>query len=242
MGYKYLKFTSPGSEKKYNEDAVEIVETGEGILAILCDGVGGDYGGDLASRIALKSALYFFTSSNSNDYLDRIKMTIADSNNFILNHSSSSAPLKGMATTFEILFIKDSFVYWGHIGDSRIYHFKSKRLNQLTKDHSLVQKLLDEGFITPKQAENHPQKNVIIKALGNNDNPESDISKIRMSESEQNKFFICSDGISNLITNREIEEVLNLNELEEIKNRIVKLVKQRGEVDDYSFIIIEVKQ
>jgi len=241
MGYKYLKFTSAGAEKKYNEDAIEVVETGEGILAILCDGVGGDYGGDLAAKIALKSALYFFTSSDSTEILERIKLTIAESNSFILNHSSSSEPLKGMATTFEILFIKDSFAYLGHIGDSRIYHLKSKRLNQLTKDHSLVQKLLDEGFITLKQAEKHPQKNVIVKALGNNKNPEADISKIKISETENSKFFLCSDGVSNLVSDKELEELLNLNELEEIKSKIVKLVKMRGEVDDYSFIIIEIK-
>jgi len=241
MGYKYLKFTCAGAEKKYNEDAIEVVETGEGILSILCDGVGGDYGGDLAAKIALKSALYFFTSSDSTEILERIKLTIAESNSFILNHSSSSEPLKGMATTFEILFIKDSFAYLGHIGDSRIYHLKSKRLNQLTKDHSLVQKLLDEGFITLKQAEKHPQKNVIVKALGNNKNPEADISKIKISETENSKFFLCSDGVSNLVSDKELEELLNLNELEEIKSKIVKLVKLRGEVDDYSFIIIEIK-
>lgn len=241
MGYKHLKFSNPGAEKKYNEDAVEIVETGEGILAILCDGVGGDYGGDLAARIALKSAIYFFTSSDSNDILEKIKLTIEDSNSFILNHSSNSTTLKGMATTFEIIFIKDNFVYLGHIGDSRIYHLKSKRLNQLTKDHSLVQKLLDEGFITHKQAENHPQKNVIIKALGNDEKVVADFSKIKISESEVNKFFLCSDGISNLISNKEIEEILNLTELEEMKIKLDKLTKQRGAFDDYSFIIIEVK-
>jgi PPM family protein phosphatase len=240
MGYKYLKFTNPGYEKKYNEDAVEVIETGDGVLAILCDGVGGDYGGDLAARIALKSALYFFTSSASTDYLERIKLTIEESNSFILNHSSNSTPLRGMATTFEIIFLKDNFVYWGHIGDSRIYHLKSKRLNQLTKDHSLVQKLLDEGFITHKQAENHPQKNVIVKALGNNENPEADLSKIRIGESDHNKFLLCSDGISNLISNKEIEELLNISDIMEIKKQFVSLTKQRGAVDDYSFIIIEI--
>lgn len=241
MGYKFLKFSSPGAEKKYNEDAVEIIETGSGVLAVLCDGVGGDYGGDLAARIALKSAVYFFTSSDSDDYLQRIKLTIEDSNNFILNHSSTSTSLKGMATTFEILFIKDSFIYWGHIGDSRIYQLKSNRLYQITKDHSLVQKLLDEGFISHKQAENHPQKNVIIKALGNSEAPEADISKIRINENETNRFFISSDGVTNLINDKELEKVLVLPEIEAAQNQIIKMIKSRGAVDDYSFIIIEVK-
>jgi len=239
MGYKYLKLISAGAQKKYNEDAVEILETGDGLLAVLCDGVGGDYGGDLAAKIALKSALYFFTTSEVQDYLERIKLTIDESNNFILNHSSGSLPLKNMATTFEIFFYKDSFVYWGHIGDSRIYNLRSKRLNQITKDHSLVQKLLDEGYITHKQAETHPQKNVIVKALGDNSTVEPDISKIKVNDFEKNKFFICSDGVSNLITQKELEEILNRTDHEEMKTELVKIVKLRGAVDDYSFIIIE---
>lgn len=242
MGYKYLKFSSPGAGKKYNEDAAEIIENGDGVLAVLCDGVGGDYGGDLAARIALKSAMYFFTSNDSTDYLERIKLTIDDSNSFILNHSSSSTSLKGMATTFEVLFVKENFVYWGHIGDSRIYHLRAKRLQQITKDHSLVQKLLDEGFISHKQAENHPQKNVILKALGNDKEPKADVSKMRINTFESNRFFICSDGVTNLVTNYELEEILNLNELVEIQNKLVKLIKLRGAVDDYTFIIIDIKQ
>ncbi len=240
MGFNYLRFTSPGFEKKFNEDAVETTEINDGLLAVLCDGVGGDNGGDLAARIALKSALYFFSASENGDYLEKIKLAIEESNSFVLNHSSTSVPLKNMATTLEIIFLKENVVYWGHIGDSRIYHLKSKRLNQITKDHSLVQKLLDEGYITHKQAANHPQKNVIIKALGDNALIEPDISKIKLNENEENRFFICSDGVSNLISNSELEEVLIIKDLEEIKNRLIKMIKLRGATDDYSFIVIEI--
>lgn len=240
MGFNYLRFTSPGSEKKFNEDAVETTEINDGLLAVLCDGVGGDNGGDLAARIALKSALYFFSASENGDYLEKIKLAIEESNSFVLNHSSTSVPLKNMATTLEIIFLKENVVYWGHIGDSRIYHLKSKRLNQITKDHSLVQKLLDEGYITHKQAANHPQKNVIIKALGDNALIEPDISKIKLNENEESRFFICSDGVSNLISNSELEEVLIIKDLEEIKNKLIKMIKLRGATDDYSFIVIEI--
>ena len=145
-----------------------------------------------------------------------------------------------MATTFEILFVKGNVAYWGHIGDSRIYHLKSKKLHQITKDHSLVQKLLDEGFITHKQAASHSQKNVIIKALGDNKIIEPDISKILINETGLKRFFICSDGVSNLVSNNELEELLNLHELEEIKTKLIRIVKLRGAIDDYSFIIVDV--
>lgn len=240
MGFKYLRFTSPGAEKKFNEDAVETAEINGGLLAVLCDGVGGDNGGDLAARIALKSALYFFSASENTDNLEKIKLAIEESNSFVLNHSSASAQQKNMATTLEIIYLKDNFVYWGHIGDSRIYHLKSKRLNQITKDHSLVQKLLDEGYLTHKQAADHPQKNVIIKALGDNQFIEPDLSKIRLNENEENKIFICSDGVTNLISNSELEKVLNSDDIEEIKATLIKMIKLRGAKDDYSFIIIEI--
>lgn len=131
-------------------------------------------------------------------------------------------------------------LFIGVTSDSRIYHLKSKRLNQITKDHSLVQKLLDEGYITHKQAANHPQKNVIIKALGDNAIIEPDVSKIKLNENEENRFFICSDGVSNLISDAEIEKVLISEDIEEIKNRLIKMIKLRGAADDYSFIIIEI--
>ena len=239
MGYRYLKVSSVGFEKKFNEDAVEVLEVDNGLLAILCDGVGGDYGGDMASKIAIKSTTYFFTSTDSNDYLERIKNSLEEANKFVINHSAGSETLKSMATTIEVLFLKENLAYWGHIGDSRIYHMKSGKLKQITKDHSMVQKLLDEGFITHKQAANHPNKNIIMKALGDNPYVDPDISKIKLNEYDINNFFLCSDGVSNLISDRELEEILNIQGFDEKKDQIVKLIKHRGAPDDYSFIYIE---
>ena len=240
MGFKYVKFTNPGSIKKINEDAIETLELDGGLLAVLCDGVGGDNGGELAATFAIKSAIHFFSATGNDNYLEKIKLAIKESNSFVLNHASANIPQKKLATTLEIFYLIENIVYWGHIGDSRIYQLKSNRLNQITKDHSLVQKLLDEGYITHKQAANHPQKNVIVKALGDNETIEPDISKIRLNLNEGNKFFICSDGVSNLVSNSELEDVLTLSDLEEIKNKIIKMIKLRGAVDDYSFILIEI--
>lgn len=240
MGYNYIKFSSVGFEKKFNEDAIDVIETDGGLLAILCDGVGGDYGGDMASKIAIKSSTYFFTTSDTDDYLQRIKYALEEANSFVVNHSAGSSDLKSMATTIEMLFIKDNLAFWGHIGDSRIYHIRSGKINQLTKDHSLVQKLLDEGFITHKQAANHPNKNVIMRALGDNPFVEADISKVKLNKLEKNSFFVCSDGVSNLVSDSELENILRLPDMEERKDQIVKLIRLRGAADDYSFIYIEI--
>ncbi len=239
MGYRYVKFTSAGAEKKINEDSLEVIEKQDGLLCLLCDGVGGEYGGDLAAKIALKSAMYFFSSDDSYDYIERIKYTIEETNSFLYNRSLNTGFEKNMATTIELMFFTENFIYWAHIGDSRIYHLKSQKLHLLTKDHSLVQKLLDEGFISGSQAKNHPQRNVILNALGEHQHTQPDISKIKINDFEINKFLICSDGVSNLISNKELEEILNYADLEQMKTELIKLIKQRGAPDDYSFIILE---
>lgn len=239
MGYKHTSFSSAGRDRKFNEDAVEILELDGGLLTILCDGVGGDFTGDIAANIAAKTATSFFCSYSSPDYLERIKDTFNETNNFLVSRSALKNGNNNLATTLEIVFFKDNFAYWGHIGDSRIYQVKGKRIYQITKDHSLVQKLLDEGFINHKQANNHPQKNVIIQALGDSTNIIPDVSIIKMNDLEFNRFFICSDGITNLLSNKELEDLLTLDDLEEIKSRLCKVVKTRGAPDDYSFIIVE---
>jgi protein phosphatase len=216
-----------------------VVEIENGLLAILCDGVGGDYGGDLASKIAIKSAIYFFTAVVSDDYLHRIKMVLDETNKFVIAHASGSENVKSMATTIELLFLKDNLAFWGHLGDSRIYLFKSGKIKQVTKDHSLVQKLLDEGFITHKQAANHPNKNIILKALGDNQFIQPDVSKIKLNEYDNNRFLICSDGVTNMVSDSELESIFNLNTMDEKKDKLVELIKRRGAIDDYSFIYIE---
>lgn len=239
MGFKFLKFSSAGFEKKLNEDAAEVIKVGDGLLCILCDGVGGDHGGDLAAKIAIKSVSHFFLSNDSSDSLSRVKSSIEEANSFILGHSSTSSKLKNMATTLEVLFLINNLAFWGHIGDSRIYHLKSGKLKQITKDHSLVQKLLDEGFLTHKQAEKHPNKNIIIKALGDSQFIEPDVSKIKLNEFEDNRFFMCTDGVSNLLTDREIENILINTNADAAEEKLIELIKLRGASDDYSFIYIE---
>lgn len=239
MGYQFVKFSSRGYNRKVNQDAVAIAEVDGGLLFILCDGMGGENGGEIASELAIKSVLSFFNSSSDSDYLDRLKTSIIETNEFIHSHSLRKPELKKMATTVEAFFLKSNMAYGAHVGDSRVYHLKNGHLKQLTKDHSLVQKLLDEGFLTLKEAENHPKKNIIIKAIGDKGFVEADLIKLKLNEHDKNKFFLCSDGISNLITNEEISIILQKSNIETITENISQLIQQRGAADDYSFIYIE---
>ncbi|MFN3695725.1 MAG: PP2C family protein-serine/threonine phosphatase, partial [Ignavibacterium sp.] len=164
--------------------------------------------------------------------------TIFDANDFLLKYSQQKKENNQMTTTLDILYLKDNFAYWGHIGDSRIYHLRGNNLRLLTKDHTLIQKLIEEGYLTLKQASNHPSSHIILKALGK-ENPEPDLSKMRLSDMEMHRFFLCSDGVTSLISDIELNQILSSKDFDSIQNNIISLVRSRGAADDYSFILVE---
>ncbi|MBZ0201114.1 MAG: hypothetical protein K8H86_14675, partial [Ignavibacteriaceae bacterium] len=125
----------------------------------------------------------------------------------------------------------------------RIYILKNSKLKLLTKDHSLVQRLVDEGYLTLKEAENHPNKNIIMRALGDNLNVEIDFSKMKISQDDKNLFFICSDGVTTVLDNSELEMIMNINydNLDIIQSEIASTIDKRGAPDNYTFILIKVE-
>lgn len=239
MGYRYTKFSSIGTKRKVNQDALEIAEIDGGVLFILCDGMGGEIAGESVSELATKSIKSFFSASRDEDYLDRLKTSVSEANDYIFSVSGTKPDLKKMASTIELLFLKNNIAYIAHIGDSRIYHLKNGKLKQLTKDHSLIQKLLDEGFLTLKEAENHPERNVVLKAIGEKGFIEADLLKVKLNQYDKNKFFICSDGVSNILSDPEIEKLVKTCNCDTIVSKLPQMVRSRGAFDDFSFIYIE---
>ncbi|MFN3871749.1 MAG: PP2C family protein-serine/threonine phosphatase [Ignavibacterium sp.] len=236
--YLISKFTARGTNKTINEDAIDTLIIDDGLLCILCDGVGADSDPEVASRITISAVKNLFDASNKPNYLERIKETIFDANDFLLKYSQQKKENNQMTTTLDILYLKDNFAYWGHIGDSRIYHLRGNNLRLLTKDHTLIQKLIEEGYLTLKQASNHPSSHIILKALGK-ENPEPDLSKMRLSDMETHRFFLCSDGVTSLISDIELNQILSSKDFDSIQNNIISLVRSRGAADDYSFILVE---
>ena len=156
----------------------------------------------------------------------------------IIDESASTPAFKGMATTVEVLFLNTNNAYWGHIGDSRIYRLSNNKIKQITKDHSLVQRLVDEGYLTLKEAENHPNRNIIMKALGDNSVVEADLSKIKLNTKEKIKFFVCSDGVTCVVNDEELEEIIGQEDVNITAEKLSKLIEDRGAPDNYSFVLI----
>ena len=239
MGYKYTSITKKGSNKDRNEDSIGILELEDGILCIVCDGLGGGLAAGKASEICVKTIQTYFLESNKKNHLSKIRESIISANAELFGISISSKKFKGMATTTDVFFFNNHTIFWGHIGDSRIYHLKNGKLYQLTKDHSLVQQMVDKGYISMKAASKHPNKNVIMSALGESLDIEIDSSKLILDRKASHRFLICSDGVNAAIGKEELEILLNENNLDKCIDTLDEKIQSAGAPDDYSIIIIE---
>jgi PPM family protein phosphatase len=238
MSFTYIQESKVGLKRTNNEDALGVFNVDGGILTIVCDGLGGNNAGEIASNLCVDAIKKNFINSDEPDYLKKIKFSIEEANKLILEESSKKNQFDGMATTAEVLFLKDKTAYWGHIGDSRIYDLINGKLKQLTKDHSLVQKLIDDGYLTLNQAETHPNKNIIMRALGDTDSIEIDLSKLRLAPSDKHKFFLCTDGVTNVVNQEELEKMLQVKDANLISQKLVSLVEERGAPDNFSFVLL----
>ncbi len=238
MRYIHISLSKIGLKRLDNEDAFGIFNIENGLLAVVCDGLGGNKAGEVASQLTVKTIGETFSEFKNVDFLERIKQAIAEANRIVHEKSSNEIDLNGMATTVEVLFIKDDTAYWGHVGDSRIYNLKNGKLKQITKDHSLVQKLVDEGYLTLKEAENHPNKNIIMRALGDSYNIDIDLSKQKLNSKDDIKFFICTDGVTSVLTDTELQEILRNKDPEFISNQLSQIIEEKGAPDNYTFVLI----
>jgi len=241
MKYKYTTTSHAGDGRATNEDFIGAYEVEDGILAIVCDGVGISSGSNIAAKLCVASIHKDFCSSDDPDYLKRIKLSLSSANEMLRNYSKEYLGGETLVTTADVLFLNIQNVYWGHIGDSRIYNIKNGTLHRMTKDHSLVQQLIDEGFLTMKEAEYHPDRNVILKALGEVKDVGFDLSKMHFNQFDNYKFLVCTDGVSKIFSEEELESLMKRYDISECTEQIKKLISSRKTPDDYSFILLGVE-
>lgn len=199
-----------GQVRKANEDNCGYASTPNGELFVVCDGMGGHVGGATASRIAVDSIIAFLSQKEWPDKPQAIAEALRFANTQILGTAANDATLKGMGTTACIVLCEGQDVWIGHVGDSRIYLFDKRNayLHRVTKDHSYVQALVDKGELDDRDAENHPQKNIIMRALGSKDEVVPEVEAIPLHIAAGDTLLICSDGLSGMIDDNEIEAIL----------------------------------
>ena len=205
-----------GNVRETNEDYFYISNSLDQIqLFLLADGMGGYNGGEIASQLAIQTAKNYIENNFKDIEKDRdsiiqlLGSSMEYANMVVYEKAKENPELQGMGTTLEICLIYNNKAYIGHVGDSRIYRVRKQFIRKLTQDHSYVQKLVKEGTITKEQAEHHPQKNMLMKALGCNAFVEPDVMVKGFLKDDI--LIMCSDGLSNMVDQQTIYEMASKN-------------------------------
>ena len=199
-------------------------------------------GGEIASKLATESVKKYIESNfnsinkEKEEILKLISSAVEYANMVVYEKSKEVQELEGMGTTLEVCLIYNNKAYIGHVGDSRVYRIRKEVIRKLTKDHSYVQQLIEDKKITREEAKNHPKKNMITKALGCTPYVEPDLRARNFEKDDI--FIICSDGLSNMIDEKRIYEIVK-EDLENAAERLVNEANQSGGYDNITVIIIK---
>lgn len=246
-----LAKTDIGKAREINQDCYYISDESDNLkLYIIADGMGGYSGGEVASNLAvLTIKKYLEDKINNKKNMDEEKITKILKDSFEVAHSviydkaQKEKDLEEMGTTLDVCLIYNNKVYIAHIGDSRVYKINILRDNtsieQITVDHSYVQKLLKEGSITKEEAYNHPRKNMLMKALGGNDKVEEpDVFVMELDECET--LMMCTDGLTNMLRDNEILEIIS-KDINLANKNLIQAANDKGGLDNITVIIINTK-
>ena len=210
--------THKGKVRPVNEDAFYIPEQG-GFLALVADGMGGHSAGEVASRLFVQTAVQSLSGMDPSHISQQdIKAAFDEANKNVWQQARTTPKMHGMGTTATLAVFDNDRVLIGHVGDSRAYLLSNGVLKQITKDHSYVQSLVDRGFITKEDAESHPQKNIITRAIGTEKGIETDIYAIDMKPNDA--LLLCTDGLFGMVSDMQIQAILN----EGLKNAAMRLI------------------
>lgn len=242
---KSFYLTDVGKVRDHNEDNVVIVKNNNNeYLMAVADGMGGHSAGEVASSLAIDYLVNSFNDSfmslDKVGAINWIREKTVRINNLIFDYVEKHPESKGMGTTLVLAIITKNYILFGNIGDSSGFVLKDSHIHKVTYDHTLVNLLMKAGEITEEEAKDHPKKNVLMKALGANDPIDIDIFDCDMDVSS---ILLSSDGLTNMLSQDQIEEVLNSNlELDEKVIKLIRKCNNRGGTDNISIAYLDLKE
>lgn len=231
--------TDIGKKRKENQDAFAIAHSQDASLYIVADGMGGARGGGTASALAVNVIIQKAILPSGEVTEVSLKRSIELANAVIFSRSSQDEDLSGMGTTVVALAFVGSRAIVAHVGDSRIYRLKEGRIEQLTRDHTLVQELVETGAIPAEDAANHPIAHMLTRSLGPTDAVDVEIRELDADVQPGEKFLLCSDGLYNMVSDEEIAEILGEQDLRHAVNELVSLALNRGGTDNVTIEVLE---
>lgn len=247
MNYEICTQTDPGLARQNNEDAVAFDAVSQ--LCILADGMGGYNAGEIASAMAVafiqsemgRWLLQAGKYANGKEVRRALEICVENANHSIFNAASSNPPYAGMGTTLVVGVFQQDRLIIGHIGDSRCYRLRGGELVQITKDHSLLQEQLDAGLITPEQALTSTHKNLVTRALGVEDTAVLEVHEHRVESGDI--YLMCSDGLSDMVSDADITSVVAGEESLESKARqLIVAANEGGGRDNISVLLAQAEE
>ncbi|MCS7072890.1 MAG: Stp1/IreP family PP2C-type Ser/Thr phosphatase [Bacteroidia bacterium] len=237
---EYIGKSDTGRVRQINEDFLGYFDTPNGVVFVVCDGMGGHNRGDEASRIAVTAICDYLGREYYEDARKAVSEALSFANFQVYLRSLESIESRGMGTTCVLAVLRDNQLFYGHVGDSRMYLCKNHQLRQLTKDHSYVQQLIDSGIITQDEAENHPKRSVIMKAIGTSEHAEPEVAPEPLLLEARDQVLLCSDGLSSMVPFEVIQSVLASDDLtlHSKANMLIELANDAGGYDNITIQLI----
>ncbi len=235
--------TDVGRVRSSNQDAFICGQISDSVLfVVVCDGMGGANGGNVASTMAVKvisnRILDVYREGLSDHSIHNLLETaITAANMEIYDASMADLELRGMGTTVVVTIIAEQRLYIAHVGDSRAYLVKSDTMEQITRDHSIVQAMVEKGQLTEDQARTHPRKHFITRALGVDDSVECDYNEYTLSETDS--LLICTDGLTNLLETDDIYRLVQSGDAESAPERLIHAANMAGGSDNITVVLVE---
>lgn len=246
--------THVGMKRNHNEDNFLLLP--EERVFVVADGMGGHSSGEIASKIAVDEVAEFFRMTSQDLEItwpfkmdkqknydeNRLATGVKLANMRIFEKAAAEQKYKGMGTTIvTVYFAKDSEVVVGHVGDSRVYYFRDNQLKQVTEDHSLLNDYLKAKKLTPEEIEAFPHKNVIVRALGMKDQVIVDINRVEPKEGDI--FMLCSDGLSGMVTDKQMEQILQSQpDLDKACAMLIDAANANGGNDNVTCILAQYRR
>ncbi len=241
--------TDTGQLRETNEDSLGAFRPAnrremkrKGRLFIVADGMGGHRGGEVASKMAVETIRSYYYSSKEKDPSIALAGAFEKANRLIREKAREDESLLGMGTTCTAMVVLKKKIYFAHVGDSRAYLLRDGKLEQITQDHSLVAEMIRSGVLSREEARSHPQRNVITRSLGAQDSIQIDAPSSPGRIQDGDVFLLCSDGLTNLVSDEEIKSILEGASASEASAQLVDLANERGGADNISVQVVKVQK
>lgn len=238
---KTFSMTHIGQRRETNQDYMFTSETAVGNLPnlfLVADGMGGHAAGDYASRFTVEKIVEYITKSERKEPVAVIKEAVDDANRLLMQEASSDSDKQGMGTTIVAATVVEEKLYAANVGDSRLYVINHEGITQITRDHSLVEEMVRLGEMNKEEAKDHPDKNIITRAIGVF--PEVSVDFFETGLRTEDTVLMCSDGLTNMIEDEEIKRIiLGQRDIVEKAEKLIETANKNGGRDNITVVLIE---